>query len=278
MIDLTATVTGQGPSGAPALTGTVTWPTVTCASQTSSINGITGTWTCDAIAQTAGSYTAAANYGSDRLCSGTSPPVQVNAVTPSVTVTPTFNGGTLTFTATVAGPPGGATPTDTGSWNLSGPNGLSTCPTTTSLTGTGNPQGTATATSAVAQAPPDRTRSSTPTTETATTAQPAVPRAIPFLWSRPRSMYRQPPQRNAHLYGHSRWASRCSYPNRDWDVDGRRPGRDLGLRQHYRTDRYRKPARQRYSDVHHFGFHPAAGNYTVTYAYNGDGNYNPTNV
>jgi type II secretory pathway pseudopilin PulG len=149
-IQFTATVTGSGP---PALTGAVTWSGVTCNSQTFNISSTTGTAVCNVTATTAGNYRATATYGSDPLyasSSGTSPTVTVSLATPTVTVTGATAGGTVTFTATVAGPAGGATPTGTGTWTVSGP--VSACNINTLLTGTGNPPGTATATCVIPKA------------------------------------------------------------------------------------------------------------------------------
>ena len=68
--------------------------------------------------------------------------------TPTIAVTnsptsPTLGQG-VTFTATVAGPSGGATPSGAVTWNLSGQ--VTSCASVTALTGSGSPAGTATAT------------------------------------------------------------------------------------------------------------------------------------
>jgi hypothetical protein len=150
-IQFTATVTGSGP---PSLAGTVTWTGVTCNSSTFNTSGTTGTAVCNVTAGTVGTYTATANYGGDPLYapSSGSKSVVVSRATPAVTVNGAAANGSITFTATVAGPGGGAYPTGSGTWTVAGP-GVSTCTGgTTTLTGTGNPQGTATATCVISQA------------------------------------------------------------------------------------------------------------------------------
>ncbi len=152
-IQFTATVSGSG-AGATPLAGTVTWSGVTCNSSSYNINGTTATAVCNVTATTAGNYTATASYAGDPLyaASSGSKTVPVSPATPGMTVSGAATNGTVTFTATVAGPAGAATPTGGGTWTVSGP-GVSTCTGgITALTGTGNPQGTATATCAISQA------------------------------------------------------------------------------------------------------------------------------
>jgi type II secretory pathway pseudopilin PulG len=156
-IQFTATVTGQG---AAALAGNVTWSNVLCASQSWSVNGSTGTGICNVLAATAGTgtTTAKATYGGYPLdplygTSSDQKSVTVNQFTPQVTVTAAYANGSVTFTATVPGPAGAATPGEANkvSWNPD-PGCQGGTAGTTPLTGTGNPQGTATATCVIPQA------------------------------------------------------------------------------------------------------------------------------
>jgi type II secretory pathway pseudopilin PulG len=158
-IQFTATVTG---SGGPSLTGTVTWSltlsgaATACDSTTPLTTTAPYTATCIINHALAGNYTATASYSGDSLyanSTGSSPAVVVSLATPNVTVSGAAAGGNVTFTATVAGPAGGATPTGAGTWTVTG--AATTCtgvPPTTPLTGTGNPPGTATATCLISKA------------------------------------------------------------------------------------------------------------------------------
>jgi hypothetical protein len=153
-ITFTATVTGQG---SPPLTGQLSWSGVSCNSPPPPFNPATGKSTCTVLATTAGPYTATATYGNDPVYTSVTGATSAQAAqaTPLVTVSPALANGTLTFTAMVAGPPNAATPTGTGTWSIiGGPGpGNPTCNGgATGLTGAGNPQGTATATCALSQA------------------------------------------------------------------------------------------------------------------------------
>ncbi len=121
-VTYTATVTG--PPGAVTPSGTVTWtltgPVTSCASTT----GPTGssnvaTYTCVITASKAGNYSATAgypgdsNYGSNSGSdSFTVSKVAASTSLGASTTSPTL-GQLVTYTATVSGPPGGATPTGT---------------------------------------------------------------------------------------------------------------------------------------------------------------------
>jgi type II secretory pathway pseudopilin PulG len=150
-ITFTATVTGQG---SPPLTGQLSWSGVPCISPPPPFNPATGKSTCTVLATTAGPYNATATYGNDPVYASVTgaTSAQASKATPPVSVSPALANGTLTFTATVAGPAGTATPTGTGTWNIAGPGNPGCNGGTTGLTGTGNPQGTATATCAISQA------------------------------------------------------------------------------------------------------------------------------
>ena len=145
-VTFSATVTG--PTGAPAPTGTITWTfsgaVTACSSQSllvASTNYATETCTITPPAQ--GTYSATATYSGDlnyASRAGSSGSVTVTQATPTVAVAisptaPTM-GQTVTYSATVSAPTGGATPTGTMTWRLTGP-----YPTTpacgTASTGTG---------------------------------------------------------------------------------------------------------------------------------------------
>ena len=146
-VTYTATVTG--PTGGATPSGAVTWtltgPVASCASTT----GPTGTtnvatYTCVITASGAGSYSAKASVATDANYTAAGPSntdtFTVAAATPTNTVTnaptsPTL-GDTVTYTATVTGPTGGATPSGAVTWTLTGPVG--SCASTTGPTGTTN--------------------------------------------------------------------------------------------------------------------------------------------
>ena len=145
-VTYTATVTG--PAGGPTPTGAVTWtltgPVTSCASTT----GPTGTtnvatYTCVITASGAGSYTAKAAFAGDTNYSAVTSNTDsftVAKATPTNVVTnapasPTL-GQSVTYTATVTGPAGGATPTGAVTWTLTGP--VTSSASTTGPTGTTN--------------------------------------------------------------------------------------------------------------------------------------------
>ncbi|MEI6680257.1 MAG: hypothetical protein WCL21_16735, partial [Mariniphaga sp.] len=141
IITYTGTITGV--SGSLAPTGAPTWAVTgpgsanTCSSTTGPVtNGVSSIYTCVVPATLAGTYTARIstafdnNYFASGLSSTFS--ITIAQVTPLVTVTtstPTANlGDIFTFSATVAGTTGGAAPTGTGSWLITGVSGI-TCNT-----------------------------------------------------------------------------------------------------------------------------------------------------
>ena len=152
IITYTATITGTTGSLAP--TGTPTW-TVTgpisgadsCQSTTGpATTGVASTYTCVVPATAAGTYTAAVSVAADSNYFAandlSSPfPLVIAQSAPTVTVTTSSANATLgssfTFTATVAGPVGGATPTGTGSWSIIGVSGI-TCASTSGPTAGGS--------------------------------------------------------------------------------------------------------------------------------------------
>ncbi len=147
-ITFTATIAGAAGSVAP--TGSPTWALTgassSCASTTGPIvSSVSSIYTCTVAATLAGTYTAAITYSGDSnyLTSGPSTPygIDVAKVTPTVTITTSAStaalGSTFVFTATVAGPTSGATPTGTVSWSITGVAGGS-CSGTSGPIGTTN--------------------------------------------------------------------------------------------------------------------------------------------
>ncbi len=145
IITYTATVTGVNGSLAP--TGTPSWtltgPSTSCTTSTGPVtSSVSSIFTCVIPATLSGSYTASITYVGDNNYTSAGPStaynLSVSQVTPTVVVTtstPTASlGGTFTFTATVTGQSGGATPTGTGSWSITGVNGVS-CTSTTGPVG-----------------------------------------------------------------------------------------------------------------------------------------------
>ena len=136
----TATITGStgsvAPTGAPVwiLTGT---SDTSCTASTSTItgpvnSGVSSIFTCQIPSNSSGAYSAAITYPGDTnyYSAGPSSPFSINIAkaTPTVRVT-TSNatvalGSTFTFTATVTGPTGGAVPTGTGTWSITGVTGI----------------------------------------------------------------------------------------------------------------------------------------------------------
>ena len=130
---ITYTATVVGATGSLAPTGTPTWtltgPSTTCSSNTGPVtSGVTAIYTCVVSAPSAGTYTAAISVAADTnyTIAGPSTPASltITRLTPTVTVATSAStaalGGTFTFTATVSGPSGGATPTGTGTWSVTG--------------------------------------------------------------------------------------------------------------------------------------------------------------
>ncbi len=145
IITYTATITGTtgslAPTGAP--TWTLTGPSTTCSSTTGPVtSGVSSIYTCVVPAGTAGTYSASVSVAADSnyIVAGPSSvfSLAITKLTPIVTVTtstPTTSlGSTFTFTATVAGQSGGATPTGVGSWSITGVTGIN-CVSTTGPTG-----------------------------------------------------------------------------------------------------------------------------------------------
>jgi hypothetical protein len=137
-VTFTATVTG--PTNWPTPTGTVTWDLslgqiTTCASTTPiSGSGNTATATCTITASKAGGYNAKASVGLDTNYNAAGPSTAdtftvakataTNTVTPSIN--PSTTGTAVTYTATVTGPSGGATPTGSVTFKDGG-NAITTC-------------------------------------------------------------------------------------------------------------------------------------------------------
>ena len=140
IITYTATVSGVtgslAPTGAP--TWTLTGPGGTsCATPiaAATTTGVATIYTCVVPANSPGTYTASittvadSNYSSGVGSNTFSlsliksvPSVAVSTNSPTVAL-----GGSFTFSATVSGPAGGATPTGAGSWSIIGVSGIS-CP------------------------------------------------------------------------------------------------------------------------------------------------------
>jgi len=165
-----ATLTGSIGGAAP--TGTVTWSflsgtpgTPSCTQSTLVANGNSSTTSPNCIVASAqlGTYQVSASYSGDGNYSPTIGygSAVVAKSTPTMTVTPSpLNGSAgnpITFTATVIGPTGGATPTGTVTWSITGPTSPTCAPsslsgsgisatTTCTVTGTVNGLYTATAT------------------------------------------------------------------------------------------------------------------------------------
>eukprot|EP01037_Dinobryon_pediforme_P014964 gene14964-15103_t len=84
-------------------------------------------------------YAGDVNYTSS-VSASPSNIITVSQATPTITLAASANptlGSTITITATVTGPTGGAAPTGNGSWAITGVSGL-TCPTTAPATSVGN--------------------------------------------------------------------------------------------------------------------------------------------
>ncbi len=137
----TATVTGQGgitPTGTETWTVAGTAGVTTCSANTgfTAVTGNTNTATCTVVLSKVGTYIVSAAYSGDgnysALTSATDTVSVLTKYTPAVAVSGSAVGTTLTFTATVTGPTGGATPTGTMAWT-----GV-TCSTKTGPTGASN--------------------------------------------------------------------------------------------------------------------------------------------
>ncbi len=134
------TATVAGPMGGVTPTGTVVWTVAggiatTCGTSTTTLNAA-GQATCTITVSKVGSYVVSDAYSGDgnysALTSATDT-VNVVKVAPTNMVsnsTPTTLGSSVVFTATVAGPMGGVTPTGTVVWTVAG--GIATtCGTST---------------------------------------------------------------------------------------------------------------------------------------------------
>ena len=128
-------VTGSVPPSAASPVWTLTGPSSTCQSVTGPVvSGVTSIYTCVVPANSATTYTATVTYPGDSnyLARAVSAPASLTiaALTPAIHVTtdhPTAAlGSTFTFIATVSGPTTGLTPSGTGTWSITGVNGI-TC-------------------------------------------------------------------------------------------------------------------------------------------------------
>jgi hypothetical protein len=144
IITYTGTITGTTGSLAP--TGAPTWslggPSGVIGSCQSTggpvTNGVASIYTCVVPASVAGTYTAAIAYASDSNYTTAGPSatfsLSLTKITPTVVVTTSAStialGSNFTFTATVSGVTGGATPSGAGSWSITGVSGI-TCSTNT---------------------------------------------------------------------------------------------------------------------------------------------------
>ena len=139
----------------------------------------------------------------------------VPQATPAVGISAALHRGTLTFTATVTGPAGGPTPTGTGTWTVAGPGGVSVCGSTTALTGTGNPPGTATATCVFANHPAPGSYTLTYAYNGDGNYNPA--RAGPTTFQIPRFSSSRPhwPGGRAHLHRHAHHRHRLAATQRE---------------------------------------------------------------
>ena len=148
---VTFTASLAGPAGAAVPTGTVTWSVTgtatpaTCTATATTLDA-SGTATCTLPTPTAGTYTVTASYGGDGnyLATSGADSIKVPLATPTVVVTdstattPATLGGSVTFTATVAGPPGAVAPSGTVTWSVSGTGTATACTaSTTGLNGSG---------------------------------------------------------------------------------------------------------------------------------------------
>ena len=141
---ITFTATIQGPANGPAITGTGTWQItgvtgIVCATDSGLVGGAsTVTDICTVTATSAGiyvplfQYNGDSNYTSTSFTSGSTTSVakSVPSVTVSANAISGSLGGTITFTATVAGPAAAVAPTAIGSWSIIGVTGVTNCTTT----------------------------------------------------------------------------------------------------------------------------------------------------
>ncbi len=202
----TATVTGIG---GVKPTGTAMWTVTGPGGATKSCPSPTGptgssnvvTYTCSISGALAGSYTAKAAYPGDSnytSASGTDSTANVAKLMPMVSVIDDSldGGGTVTFTATVAGA-GGVTPTGPVMWSVKVPGGATkSCPSPTGPSGTSN---VATYTCAVPRAEAgSATATYDPGDANYTSAQPVVdvPKVVP--WTGPSAT--APPYRQQTNY------------------------------------------------------------------------------
>jgi hypothetical protein len=148
---VTFTATVAGPAGTATPTGTLTWSVTgpgtpaTCTATATALDA-TGTATCTLPTPAAGTYTVTASYGGDGNYAATlvADTVKVPLATPTVVVsdstatTPATLGGSVTFTATVTGSPGAASPSGTVTWSVGGTGLATACAaSTTGLNGSG---------------------------------------------------------------------------------------------------------------------------------------------
>jgi sugar lactone lactonase YvrE len=129
-VTFTAEVSGAG--GTP--TGTIAWSLAGPGLPVCAVSTLVGAQaSCTIVAGKAGAYSATATYGGDAVYTGSlgvDATASVSPATPSVTVADdspasgsVATGGSLSFSATVAGPPAGAAPTGDLTWTVTGPGG-----------------------------------------------------------------------------------------------------------------------------------------------------------
>jgi type II secretory pathway pseudopilin PulG len=132
-------------------TSTSTQNTFTSGTTPMSVSGGVATFS-NLVINTAGTYTLTASSGniSGVTAAAVSNNLIVGKVTPSNVVSnssPTTVGSSITFTAALAGPTGGTTPTGTVSWSVSGTAGITGCTTATTTLSAGTATCTITASS-----------------------------------------------------------------------------------------------------------------------------------
>ncbi len=143
-VTFTATVTGPAAGATPS--GGVTWvvsgtSTISaCSTSTTTLSGSgnSATATCTITVSKAGTIIVSDSYAGDSNYFTVASATDTMRGTPAVLVTnnAVSTGGTLIFTATVTGPPGGVTPTGVLGWAISG--GAAACTSSTGPTGASN--------------------------------------------------------------------------------------------------------------------------------------------
>jgi len=143
-LTVTALITGQGttqPSG--TLSWTVSGAANACTTNPATVLGTnTALFTCTIAAPTAGTYDVKATYNGDSTYASlpatevTNGPITVGPATPTISLSSAPSnpalGGSITFTATVTGITGAATPYGSVIWTVSGP--VNNCTSTTGAT------------------------------------------------------------------------------------------------------------------------------------------------